>query len=354
MQEQNLNEVWQVDVNGTIYEAPFHELGEWIDGGSLLPEDKVRKGNLRWIEARKVPSLLPFFNARANGEPMPVPAPTPGEGTAAPTQIAVSMPIDPTVCALHAGVGSDYVCDGCSNGFCRACPNSYGGTVKLCPLCGAMCRPIEDVRQSQRRAEDHSRAMSEGFGAADFFSALGHPLKFKVSLFFGAVMFMLLSVAKGAGAMGGIFMAVAGIFAGMGANALTFGVLAHTINNFIQGKLGENFMPDFEDFSLWDDVVHPFFLSIAAYLSSFGPFFVVLAVGFYLVTNTVSTKMDAYKSDLERIPGTNVYAGRELADQTGDVKDALKGIDERQMERSRRLTMAADGSGQDPALSTLR
>src|SRR5690349_10376167 len=72
MQERDLNEVWQVDVNGTIYEAPFFEFGDWIGGGSLLPEDKVRKGNLRWIEARKVPALVPFFNAREKGEAMPV------------------------------------------------------------------------------------------------------------------------------------------------------------------------------------------------------------------------------------------------------------------------------------------
>ncbi|HQU94107.1 MAG TPA: hypothetical protein PLK77_17550, partial [Pyrinomonadaceae bacterium] len=58
------NEIWQVDVNGTIYDAAFGELPEWIDGGSLMPGDKVRKGNLRWIEARRVPSLVPFFNAK--------------------------------------------------------------------------------------------------------------------------------------------------------------------------------------------------------------------------------------------------------------------------------------------------
>jgi hypothetical protein len=378
MQEQNLNEVWQVDVNGTIYEAPFYELGEWIDGGSLLPEDKVRKGNLRWIEARRVPALLPFFNAKANGDPMPVVISTTvaepaGTDALAPAPSGEVSPVEPptsfvdhkagaeqsmpkvatdaSICAMHAGIESAYICDGCANGFCKACPNSYGGTVKICPLCGAMCRPVGEVRESRHRSETLSRAISEGFGMSDFFSAVGHPFKFKTSLFFGAVIFMFLTLGKGAGAMGGIFMVVGGIFAGMSANALTFGVLANTINNFIQGKLDENFMPDFDDFSLWEDVVHPFFLSIAAYISSFGPFILVLIVGFYLVTSSVSTKMDAYKSDLEKIPGTNVYAGRELVDQTGDVKDALKGIDERQMERSKRLTMSAEDADEDPTLA---
>src|SRR5687768_16511524 len=72
MPESNANEVWQVDVNGTVYDAAFSELPEWIDGGSLLPGDKVRKGNLRWIEARRVPSLVPFFNAKEQGLPLPV------------------------------------------------------------------------------------------------------------------------------------------------------------------------------------------------------------------------------------------------------------------------------------------
>jgi hypothetical protein len=127
-------------------------------------------------------------------------------------------------------------------------------------------------------------------------------------------------------------------------NALTFGVLSHTINNFIQGKLDENFMPDFDDFELWDDVIHPFFLSIAAYLSAFGPFFLTLAVGFYIVMSAVAGQMDAYKSDLERIPGTHIYNGRELVDQSGDVKDVLKGIDQRQRDRIESVTQAADGN----------
>ena len=57
MSTQNPNEVWQVEVGGQVYEAPFAELGDWIGEGSLLPQDKVRRGNLRWIEARRVPNL---------------------------------------------------------------------------------------------------------------------------------------------------------------------------------------------------------------------------------------------------------------------------------------------------------
>ena len=72
MSTPNPREIWQVEVGGQVYEAAFAELGDWIGEGSLQPEDKVRKGNLRWIEARRVPSLVPFFNAKEKGLPMPV------------------------------------------------------------------------------------------------------------------------------------------------------------------------------------------------------------------------------------------------------------------------------------------
>src|SRR5688500_5168308 len=68
----NPHEIWQVEVGGQVYEAAFAELGDWIGEGSLLPQDKVRKGNLRWTEARHVPTLVPFFNAKERGLPMPV------------------------------------------------------------------------------------------------------------------------------------------------------------------------------------------------------------------------------------------------------------------------------------------
>lgn len=362
MHEANANEIWQVDVNGTVYDAPFSELPEWIEAGSLLPVDKVRKGNLRWIEARRVPSLVPFFNAKEKGEPLRVVFTT--SDAAEPVRseandsdnssdkysaaevsadceivesrievAAVSPVFDPYKCALHANVDSFYFCDGCANGFCKVCPNSYGGTVTICPLCGAMCRTAVEVKATRQKLQEGAYTVDQDFGVADFFNALAHPFNFKTSLFFGAFLFMIFTLGRGAGAVGGISMIVGGIFSGLAANALTFGVLANTIDKFIQGKLDEDFMPGFDDFQLWDDVVHPFFLSIAAYISSFGPFFVTLAIGFYLVTSTVNSQIDSYNSDLQRIPGTPLYNARELGDQSGDVKAVLQEIDEKQRDR---------------------
>jgi hypothetical protein len=68
MSEQNTtNETWQVDVSGQVYEASFAELADWIADGSLQPNDPVRRGNLRWIEAQKVPKLAPFLARKLKG-----------------------------------------------------------------------------------------------------------------------------------------------------------------------------------------------------------------------------------------------------------------------------------------------
>lgn len=60
-------EMWQVEANGQVFETNFAEMTEWIADGSLLRIDRVRKGNLRWIEAGKVPSLAAVFNAAEIG-----------------------------------------------------------------------------------------------------------------------------------------------------------------------------------------------------------------------------------------------------------------------------------------------
>ena len=68
---ENSTEIWHTEVNGEVYETTFEVLTEWIADGSLLPQDRVRRGNLRWIEAQKVPVLHRFFNAKELGVSLP-------------------------------------------------------------------------------------------------------------------------------------------------------------------------------------------------------------------------------------------------------------------------------------------
>ena len=352
MEQQTTNEKWQVEVAGQIYDATFGELGDWIGEGALQPEDKVRKGNLRWIKAHKVPGLVTFFNAKARGEAMPVvvthantaetwhmPLPAddlrnvaemPAGATAPAAEIEIETPSienlrasNPNFCANHDGIESAFLCDSCLKGFCKSCPRSYGGTVKLCPNCGSLCRPVAEVHAKEIRNVRHSAAFTEGFGFNDFTRAIAHPFKFKTSLFFGAAMFAVFSISQSATAIGGMVMFASAMVCFMLANMMTFGVLANTVERFTQGDLESNFMPTFDDFSLWEDVVHPFFLSIGIYISSFGPFIVVFLIGTYLVMSSVSSQMNSFQSEVERLPGTHYYQGRNTLEQSEEIKRVL-------------------------------
>jgi len=135
------------------------------------------------------------------------------------------------------------------------------------------------------------------------------------------------------------------------ANMLTFGVLANTVDNFSQGNIDTNFMPDFDDFSLWDDVVHPFFLSIGVYISSFGIFLLFLLFGMYFVVSSMTAKSESLQRDIERIPGTHYYDTQRTVKQSENVKDLLGDVNkenanrlemQRQIEMGEQLTVAVD------------
>ena len=141
MNVTDLQETWQVDVGGQIYQTNFEEMAAWIYDGSLLPQDLVKRGNLRWIEARKIPSLAAIFAAREQGLPMPaVPAVAPAAavsfGAAAPAIQAA--PTD--FCVIHAPTPAEYQCDVCANFYCAGCLS--GGGATQCPMCGANGRRL--------------------------------------------------------------------------------------------------------------------------------------------------------------------------------------------------------------------
>ncbi|HMJ07832.1 MAG TPA: hypothetical protein VK468_02435 [Pyrinomonadaceae bacterium] len=373
MSDVSSKETWQVEVEGKLYEAPFDELPEWIAEGSLQPEDKVRKGKLRWIEAQKVPTLALLFDAKRTGKTLPVRAPVPVESaiteipielTAEPARIESVIPkpappkpvesvraaarhletVSSDVCSIHGDAPSAFHCEGCGHDFCKACPHSYGGTVKICPHCGAMCKPIGAMKAAKQAEKKNSAEMSSGFGFGDFARAFLHPFDFKTSLFFGALMFMAFRLGQSASAMGGIFMIVAALFCVLLANMLTFGVLANTVDKFSRGELNENFMPAFEDFSIWEDVVHPFFLSIGAYISSFGPLAVVFIIGFYMITTAMASQMNAFQARVEKIPGTQYYAAKDTVKQSDEVKSLLADVKRQNDERIEQQNNVAAGN----------
>lgn len=368
-------ETWHVEANGEVFETNFDEMANWIAAGSLLRIDRVRKGNLRWIEAGKVPALTDFFNAKDASEPTkPVittthteilgVAPTPEAGAAgggtnetngeAEIRRTASGGAE-NACAVHADAAAAYVCETCANSFCKACPNSYGGTVKICPFCGAMCASIQKMQAARTADERRNSVAREGFGFGDFAKALAHPFKFKFSLVVGALMFAVFSLGQLAMGFGSVFLMAAALISFMLANMLWFGVLATTVDNFVQGKFDENFMPAFEDFNIWDDVVHPFFLSIGAYVSSFGPFIAVVAVAVFLVLGAMRAELkDVQNTALEgsnaQIPAANAqlpYA-QEAARQSQAVRELVNRANDAQRRR-----IAAIESGNEAELDEI-
>ena len=343
MNPEQTQEIWQVDANGQIFETDFAEMTSWIDQGTLLRGDKVRKGNLRWIEAGRVPSLIAVFNAKDNGQPI---APVITTTKLEPTQLAgrpqATLPTPGTnqradslqpPCSMHPDVPAVFVCGTCMNEFCRACPSSYGGNVKICPYCGAMCKPLAEASQAEYREVRIRSAISEGFGFGDFIKALSHPFRFKTSLVIGAVMYMLFTLGQSIVSVGGIFMMVSGLFCLLLANMLTVGILTNTVENFAQGRLDENFMPSFDDFSVWDDVVHPFFLSIGVYLASFGPFLAVALIAIFMMMGAVKTEMNAVQSDAARTASPGLPYAANAAQQSERVREILKRDADEQQKR---------------------
>ncbi|HEX8638449.1 MAG TPA: hypothetical protein VF692_10325, partial [Pyrinomonadaceae bacterium] len=370
----NSQEVWHVDVQNQIYEASYEEVIQWIKEGAILPEDKVRRGNLRWIEALKVPGLKTFFDARERGESRAENFQTSSIGSARayenpPEQnpnyeiftdsketselqkdFSGAVNFEPNdlpqnaVCNLHAETAAEYFCVTCCNSFCKACPKSFGGNVKICPFCGALCQSVKKLREKVKTERQFQAATDEGFGAADLTRALAHPFKYKSSLFFGALMFAFFTIGQTAAAIGGFVMLGAALFCALGANMLTFGVLANTVEKFSSGKLDANFMPDFEDFSIWDDVLHPFFLSVGAYLSSFGPFILVCIISVYLIFSSITAQTNAMQNEIAKVPGTPGFDSRKAVEQSERVKEMTENLRVQNNQRIARQAEIAAGN----------
>lgn len=273
----NSQEIWQIKVEGNIYEANFDELKVWIADGNLQRTDLVSRDGLRWLEAGKMPWLASFFNVKEGKIPIPKPEP-------------ISQPLpkpqprkdvgDKRVCTLHPDIEAAFVCKDCWKVFCKTCPNSYGGTTKVCHLCGGLCEDIKLVKNQIIKDETFQQAQSEGFGLQDFLRALAYPFKFRFSLLCGTLIFCGLAFLQLSGNVGGRLFQAAALIIWMLSTILTFGIFTNVIEKMLVGKTGRDFMPTFDEFELWDDGVWAWFLNIGVFLSSFWLFGVLCFVVF--------------------------------------------------------------------------
>jgi uncharacterized membrane protein len=294
-------------VDGQIYETDFDGLKDWVAEGCFHATDKVKKGSLNWIEAGKVPMLRRLFvgtgaPAGAMPPPMaPAPAFNPAPAFSAPASyrsgspaggfgqpgapsfqgmpggqhFVAPMPPVPAGHRPHAGCYNHpnfqpkFMCKSCANTFCNDCVKFVNGRIPLCTLCGELCDVFEKVRQRAQR--EHFR--KSGFGFEDFGSALAYPFKHPVSLIAGALMYSLLQVA--------------GLFGTMAGYMLIFGCMTLTIRQVAWGRLDRCFMPD-DDFSFWDDMIHPAILGIGVTIVTWGPAIVMVVVLFFNVMSNVN------------------------------------------------------------------
>ncbi|MDT7781350.1 MAG: hypothetical protein QOC99_3862 [Acidobacteriota bacterium] len=332
-------EIWQVLTHEGVFQAELPTLKQWVVEGLVQPTDKVRKGALKWIEAGRVPGLRRVFSGEeqvaveesapdASVQPQthaqaqthaaeqpcapqngfavgvvsfqtPVDAQTPahvqmhaqtqahsqtpgsqdlGLGrdrslargvSAAESSYAPAPYTEPVLsgepslssaCHFHPYEAATLLCKVCSTTFCRACPNRMGvSSVMICTLCGGFCDSLETVRT---RVALYERQGS-GFGFDDFRQALAYPFKHLVSLFGGALLYS--------------FLLLAGLRGQLLAWGLVFGCISLIIRRVAYGRLDRDFLPDFSEFSFWDDVLVPCGLGLGVTIVTLGPTLLLLA-----------------------------------------------------------------------------
>ena len=279
-------EQWRVSTVEGVFETDLETLRRWIAEGTVAPTDKVSKGNLNWIDADRAPMLKAAFQGEhvSSNTPQSVPF-TPAETTwqGEPTQYleasgyAADVPTAhdfqdparlPAECYNHPRVTPHYICPACATGLCEACAKYLEvHRIATCPLCGEFCKVYEEVKT---RA-DRIAFQRSGFGFDDFARAIRYPLQHKVALLAGALIYGLLR-------LGGLRGRVIGF-------VIMFGCMSHVISQVAWGRLKRSFMPDFSDFSLWDNLGVPIFLGLGITAVSWGPVIVLMAALFLGVLN---------------------------------------------------------------------
>ncbi|MDQ3472340.1 MAG: hypothetical protein M3447_01245 [Acidobacteriota bacterium] len=296
-------ETWRVSTIEGVFEADLETLRQWILEGCVQPTDKVTKGNMNWIEAGKAPMLRAAFA----GERVPISVPTvpavvevfPEVATAAPRVNEVSAEThspnlatadfatpdfapsvfpdeggSPDFCQNHPHTPTKYICRACVKGSCEECARFVANSkIPLCPICGDLCK----VYAAEKSKVQREQFQESGFGFVDFARALRYPLQHKVALCFGAALYGL--------------MLLAGFRGRIVASVIMFGCISHVISNVAWGRLHKSFMPDFSEFSVWDDVAVPIALGIGITIVTWGPAIVlILALVFGLVSSGPSTE----------------------------------------------------------------
>jgi hypothetical protein len=103
------------------------------------------------------------------------------------------------------------------------------------------------------------------------------------------------------------------------------------------------FLPSFEDFSVWDDILRPFFLSLSAYLVSFGPLAAMMIVMVFFVMGAM--KDGVIPGKLGQATGAPVASELPNAAKAAEQSEKIRSLLNRQAAvQSERAKNAADSA----------
>ena len=270
------SEIWQVDIDGSVYEADTETLKQWILDGYVFPETKVQKGSLKWIELRRVPTFRTLFGTTDSVPPSmppsswtePPPAlaePAADVGWAPPPSSSFGYaPAGATAsataagCANHPAMQARFICQSCGASLCTACTRRYG-TTAVCTLCGQLCQPIAEATAALKRTTE----LRAGYGLRDLALAVQYPLKDPIALAITACLYG--------------FLLLFGIYGRFAAAGLLFGYISHAIRRVSMGHYDEGPSPDLSDPA--DLIFSAGKIGIAVMLITFGPLIAVILFG---------------------------------------------------------------------------
>ena len=278
--------VWQVNIDGQVFEADLETLKRWISEGRVLATDSVRKGVS--VGSQPTERLLCAACSRKPGFHRPVPFTSPPAETPLPLvthsdttsvrdsfapETAADAPArhGASVCHNHPDRSPIYSCRICGKTFCGDCPQFVGSSrIPTCPACGDLCVPIDEGEVEEVNVAGLTRKVdlvsavqiTSSFGLSDFVRALQYPLKSPLGL-------------VGIAAFYG-FLQLGGFKTQLIAFALLFGCLASVIKQVAWGRFDRSFLPEFNDFSFADDVIGPAVLGLGTTVVTFGPFLMLV------------------------------------------------------------------------------
>ena len=343
-------DIWNVQVEGRVYEAGFTELIEWIEEGAVTSDDLIQKGRLRWLSAGRVPELSPYFSksaavSKANDDEFlgqlerngmteselrqAMEPASSGNGGFHSTSSGSERALDHEAmkfCSVHPSAPTAFVCNICQHSFCSLCPNRFS-SVRLCPSCGGVCTNYEELLESgvsargalnkpyARKAIESAHKIDDATGKLrirDFVRALIYPFAHPVDLAICSAFLIVCVLGMSLFLTGGLATTIAAIFSGLMTVGFGFDILSRISSNIEHGDRSKGFLPKRLYIDSADKLLYRLSRAGAAFFSTFGLFIILLslAAGYAWQRNAESVAMtesavEAARNSVDNLARTN-------------------------------------------------